>query len=895
MEVTCDNAMNMIVSGAGLEEVNGLYVEEGTYNDRPRYQLYDEDGATDVFLAYNAMSGDGWAISYWGQTPFYESYDNVPTPDLCVTWIVLAGTLPLPTVTKESEPPSPGTLSDLTVSANITISGNVLHVTLDNAVLNATIDVTAAAFSGITLENLTSSSAIAVKAQASLSRGLDNVSAMAFGEVYTGINSPYQDIVSWVGHPLSGSTVKVRLGNLRGIFGENGEFGIYAGAGWNAQSGLPPDVNSQYIRLGNYTNEFHNVPVKLYDSGSVTMQLEPTSPSFAMGDPLPSGFGVGIGLWQGKDTDGTYKWRVGNPSGANLSWNGVSLLLQNASLDVSGSNVHIALGNPPPTSKTSGTGIWMDNSGIYGLHNNVKQVYIDTTTGIFYSGAGTVRVDEAGANIVIGTHDENNRLTGIELNSTGLFGKVADDVRFALANTGVPFLKLGIGEKDVDLTGIQIDSNEMAGQENGIDQAVFSSDGKILAGRGDIVLDGEGIAIKSLRKAISFYEDNDEIGVLGIASMNEIGGNNEIALYLSNKRKNANLVLNGSFSSGSDNWTFGTQTYLDDSDAYSPPYSVILFYLGQTFPQGQSITSDNFSIIPDKTYTASFMTKIVPHGTYHTAISVWIEFYNEQNNYISNISLVVGSPYNIWQQINTTFTTPATAATARIYASMTANQQDMEYVLFDDFTITEGVGQSIELYDDKIYLRGQAEFNETPILPATPPTSGNHAAIKSYVDTKVSKTGNENIEGVKFFASIPYLPEWDPVEPRQAARKAYVDSLIPTGVLSTPVPTASAGAFTAVSSYCRSYSFGKLHQFSGFLYINTVGSASGTIRVPIPAAILEELAGGHWAGAATTSAGIACSCRLLPTNNYLEILKYDGTSVIANGLGISFSIFYEVE
>jgi hypothetical protein len=129
------------------------------------------------------------------------------------------------------------------------------------------------------------------------------------------------------------------------------------------------------------------------------MQMEPDEPSFAMGNPLPSGYTTGVGLWQGKDTDGIYKWRIGDPSsnGSSLNWTGDTLVLRNGSFEIGGPASHLAFGSPPPVSSSNGTGIWIDSSGFYGLNDDVQQVFIDTVNGAFY--AGDVRLDEYGFTI----------------------------------------------------------------------------------------------------------------------------------------------------------------------------------------------------------------------------------------------------------------------------------------------------------------------------------------------------------------------------------------------------------------------------------------------------------------------------------------------------------------
>lgn len=291
------------------------------------------------------------------------------------------------------------TLFDIILSSDIEKSGNVTDVFLNNLSLNSAAAVQVRGAFQCSLDDVAMSASSDAKISCSLHVTLGKISPSVYGDVFTGIDSPYQDIISWDGHPLTGSRVRVRTGNLFGIFGHNNEFGIYAGEGWDARTKLPPSPQSKYIRIGNFVNEFHNIPVNLYDGTNVTLQLSPNAPSFAMGNPLPSGYDSGTGLWQGKDTDGIYKWRIGDPSstGSSLNWDGDSLILRNSSFEVGGPNAHLAFGNPPPLSKDTGTGIWIDRTGFYGIYNNQRQVFIDTINGAFY--AGDVRLDRYGLTV----------------------------------------------------------------------------------------------------------------------------------------------------------------------------------------------------------------------------------------------------------------------------------------------------------------------------------------------------------------------------------------------------------------------------------------------------------------------------------------------------------------
>lgn len=291
------------------------------------------------------------------------------------------------------------TLADSSLGSTVELSGNILYSVLGDASITSNGVVLVLGGSTAVLDDITPTATGLIPSSGSLLSTLEDVISHNFGTIYNGTLAPYEDVISWTGHPLTGSLVRVRTGNLVGIFGQPNEFGLFAGEGWDASSGAVPLASSKYIRLGSFTNEFHNVPIKLYDTGVLTMQMEPDTPSFAMGNPIPTGYNAGVGLWQGKDTDGVYKWRIGDPAdgGSSLNWTGDSLVLRNSSFEVGGEFAHLAFGNPPPVSADEGTGIWIDRTGLYGLNDDVRQIFIDTVNGAFY--AGDAMLDEFGLTI----------------------------------------------------------------------------------------------------------------------------------------------------------------------------------------------------------------------------------------------------------------------------------------------------------------------------------------------------------------------------------------------------------------------------------------------------------------------------------------------------------------
>ena len=119
--------------------------------------------------------------------------------------------------------------------------------------------------------------------------------------------------------------------------------------------------------------------------------------------------------------------------------------------------------------------------------------------------------------------------------------------------------------------------------------------------------------------------------------------------------------------------------------------------------------------------------------------------------------------------------------------------------------------------------------------------------------------------------------------------------LTPTISNTEPTPTASSGTFTTASAACKTMTVGKLRIYIGFCYINSKGTASGTLRIPIPTGTPAYIGGGIYAGTANINSTISATCRLDPSNSYIEIDKYDGTSIINDYTGIAFTIVYAIE
>lgn len=143
-----------------------------------------------------------------------------------------------------------------------------------------------------------------------------------------GPGTPYTRAVTWTGHPATGQHTRTMTGNLYGLGwteGDAQEFGFYAGDG--------TDATNSFLRISNLAASLNNIPLVITDNGVAKFKIDNT-PSLAAGSVLPAGYGTGTGIWLGKHTDGTYRFRVGNPNANQLTWDGTKLTIQGSGLQL---------------------------------------------------------------------------------------------------------------------------------------------------------------------------------------------------------------------------------------------------------------------------------------------------------------------------------------------------------------------------------------------------------------------------------------------------------------------------------------------------------------------------------------------------------------------------------
>lgn len=96
---------------------------------------------------------------------------------------------------------------------------------------------------------------------------------------------------------------------------------------------------------------------------------------------------------------------------------------------------NLAFGSTPPTASNSGTGIFIDSTGLYGLSSGSKQAYIDASTGKLVAGGGDTSIDSAGIRIRTGGsytrirwEDDSNNVKGVIFTTATQVGVERGDV-----------------------------------------------------------------------------------------------------------------------------------------------------------------------------------------------------------------------------------------------------------------------------------------------------------------------------------------------------------------------------------------------------------------------------------------------------------------------------------
>ena len=660
-----------------------------------------------------------------------------------------------------------------------------------------------------TLSNVTKSLASGVVVDAEMSANFGDLTAIGNGFTATSY-SPYQQIVTWSGHPASGQSVKTRLGNLTGITGNAGEFGLWAGEGWTGTL----NEYDKYLVASSQGVEAHNIDIKLYDGTNLTIQLDQATPSFAMGDSLPVSFSSGIGLWMGKDGS-DYKFRIGDPSANRLEWTGSLLSLYGAGLTLySGASEAIVLdpsipafsvGNPAPSGFSTGSGLW---------------------TGITAEGYKFRLGDPSGARLewesAYGADPSRLSLYSTSLRFEGTTGHIALTQDAAFDKLGSLFVGTGLWEDSTGIWGVY---------DGEVQVNIDAVTGQLMVAGGSITLNSSGInmlgGVFSIGQASDFttgtgvwigelpsdtlvtYSDGQAIytegSVLGYQGTDEealaIGGGWAFRIGDPTADRlewdGISLNLHTSAINLVEGATVGNPTIYFKEAGESVLFTVSAQETSTNTLAALAVTE--FNSKPTKlALDASIITfshlplgptGVAPSSDYQLATKKYVD--DSINGISTDASGITYTPLvladwnsstdpgNLDDALNQLAERVTDTASALAGLSIPTNISELAYTpaVLTDWDGNVDPGNAKDALDQ---LAERVDDGEIAIAGNASDISDNavNIALKANDADVVHDAGDETVAGIKTFSSIPVLPASNPTSDNQAARKAYVDSMI---------------------------------------------------------------------------------------------------------------------
>ena len=152
-------------------------------------------------------------------------------------------------------------------------------------------------------------------------------------------------------------------------------------------------------------------------------------------------------LFDGSDGSLTITGAITAASGAIGGWSIAATTLTSTGVAIrSGATANIAFGATPPTGSGTGTGIFLDATGLYGLLANVPQVTLNAATGALTAGAGGVTLNATGIVITPATtYDTTHAYRFASSDGDfGVFGRESATIRGMQINVCGPSGKGGI-------------------------------------------------------------------------------------------------------------------------------------------------------------------------------------------------------------------------------------------------------------------------------------------------------------------------------------------------------------------------------------------------------------------------------------------------------------------
>ena len=374
-----------------------------------------------------------------------------------------------------------------------------------------------------------------------------------------GANSPYFQTVRWSGHPATGSSVGLRGGHLRGLFGVQNEYGLFAG------DGIDETAGDRFLRISSNQIGLWNIPLRMYNGATETVHFGAwddiwIGPSTAdrrldwdgalltvRGAIVITGSSSGIGSFTDAGalaTANSVDWSsqvggtgkpadnatVGAAWGSNVTGRPAELTDGRITSAIQAGGTLISRIDPGQTwGANPGAGVaglllgsdymgYWTGSAWRSYMDNLGRFYLNAGAGSNYlSWDGSTLTINGAINVTGGNAATQTYATSAASGAQTAANSYTDGVAAGKANTSLnnsaistlitgSSIRVGSGTKDSNLNGWNIDAGEIVGQYAGADRVVLNTNGHIIAGaagmtqRGLEVLRSGG----SLTRALQF-------------------------------------------------------------------------------------------------------------------------------------------------------------------------------------------------------------------------------------------------------------------------------------------------------------------------------------------------------------------------------------------------------
>ena len=251
------------------------------------------------------------------------------------------------------------------------------------------------------------------------------------------------------------------------------------------------------------------------------------------------GIGIGSGV-AGLSYDPTNGLDIRANNAALLTITNLGAATLVGYLRLSGASASLAIGATPPTSRTAGTGLWLDQIALSVLETNVERVRVGDLNGNWGYAAATwgMAIGQYAASKPNITIDPTNGLRIRSYSTDVLKFDVSGNAIISgklLMNQAASAIAIGTTPPTSATagTGIWIDRTGLYGLNASVQQAYINSIGEFLAGAGKVKINDDGIQITATT------EKPDDVG--GVASA--IKWSNEVVISAYNSGTSSVLYI----------------------------------------------------------------------------------------------------------------------------------------------------------------------------------------------------------------------------------------------------------------------------------------------------------------------------------------------------------------